>query len=160
MSNPNIVQAGLATRFKPGQSANPGGRRRTSLTAKLRDWLAKDSELFEAVRVIEEAEGPDAVEKYDIESLSNADLVVAAITGIALNRTGGIAHETRLKALTYLWDRNDGRLTDKPTVSDDESTRPLMSVEDFRRAITMPAPAPATVETSPVVIDTPELAQD
>jgi len=26
MSNPNIKRAGQATRFKPGQSGNPGGR--------------------------------------------------------------------------------------------------------------------------------------
>src|SRR5690348_8014303 len=109
----DLVNAGRATRWQPGQSGNPGGKPKLSLTAKLRDWLARDSDLFEATRVIEEAEGAAASERYDIESLSNGDLVVAAIAGIALNRTGTIAPETRLKALMYLWDRNDGKVSDK-----------------------------------------------
>ena len=128
--------------WKPGQSGNPAGRVRTiSTTKKMRDLLARDSDLAEAVRVIELAEGPGAVDRWTVETLTNADLVALAMLGLALNRTGRVPPAVMQAAGAYIWDRMDGKMSDKtPGGAAEDENKPLMSIEDFRRAISMQAP--------------------
>jgi Family of unknown function (DUF5681) len=144
MSNPNIAQAGIATRWQPGQSANPGGKpRMTSLTRKMRDLLDQSADVLEAVRVIEMAEGPAAVERYDVEALNNSDLVVRAVLGIALNRTGRVPAAVQLAAAELIWNRMDGKVSDevKPVDADEETdARAAMTIREFRAAVFGPAP--------------------
>lgn len=121
----NVIEAGRATRFKPGTSGNPGGRRRDSITVKVRDILERKSDLFEAVRIINAAEGEGADAKWNVEALTNGDLVALAVVSIALNRTGRVPHAVQLQALGFIWDRMDGKV-DKatPAAGEDESKRP------------------------------------
>jgi hypothetical protein len=151
----DIVEAGKATRWKPGTSPNPGGRPRNSISQKIRAILDRPSDLYEAARIIEQAEGAGAAERWDTESLTNGDLVALALVGIGLNRSGTVPPNVQLQALQYLTDRMDGRLSDKTpgAMAEDESKRPLMTVEEFRRAIAMKGAAPEPTPAANLVAD-------
>ncbi len=121
----------------------------TSITRRVRDILARDSDLMEATKILDAA-GEDP-EKWSVETLQNADLVGLAIVGIALNRSGSVPYAVQLMALNSIWDRMDGKLTDKtPGAAAEEGARPLMSVEDFRRAILTVPVAPVESPATPV----------
>jgi hypothetical protein len=156
----NINEIGLATRFRPGQSGNPGGRPKSTITARIRDILDRPSDLYEAVRIIEQAEGTGAAEKWDVESLTNGDLIALALVGVALNRSGTVPPNVQLSALQYLTDRMDGKLTDKTpgALTEDDSNRPLMTVEQFREAV-MFKPETQTVQPDGQIIDDAEQDQ-
>jgi hypothetical protein len=143
----DLVEAGRATRFKPGQSGNPGGRPRSTITQRIRDILDRPSDLYEAVKIIEQAEGVGASERWDVESLTNGDLVALALVGIGLNRSGTIPPNVQLAALQYVTDRMDGRMTDKTVgaLSEDDSRRPLLTIEQFRAAVMLRPEAEPTL---------------
>jgi hypothetical protein len=159
--NPNIAELGMAYRFKPGNTLSKG-RQRGSLLKRLVERLDARSDLLDAVQVIEAAETQsglsreEIIERWTAETLTNGDLVIEAMLGIALNRNGRVPYLVQLQAQTYIFDRMHGKVTDKtPPAIEDESQRPLMSVEEFRRAIAMPdvPPAPAAPDDGSVIID-------
>jgi hypothetical protein len=149
--------------WQPGQSGNPGGRpKRGNLLTRMAERLAAPSEILEAMRVIEDA-GSD-LDVWTPERLSNGDLIIEAMLGIALNRNGRVPYNVQLAAQAQFLDRMHGKVTDKTVGlldADDESKRPLMTVEEFRRAITMKVetvgdgagPQPASDEGGAVVVD-------
>lgn len=141
MANPNIVEVGIPTRWQPGQSPNPGGRPRlSSVSRKVREILGNSGDLMDAVRVVEMAEGPTSIDRFDLESLTNSDLVARAVLGIALNRTGRVGVRDQLAAITLLWAYMDGKPAERKDMieageGEDGTARPVISVDDFRRAM-------------------------
>jgi NAD(P)H-hydrate repair Nnr-like enzyme with NAD(P)H-hydrate epimerase domain len=112
--------------------------------------MRRRSDPDDAQRVILAAEGEAAVESWDIERLTNADLVTMALLGISLNRTGRVPYAVQLHAISLIHERIEGKTTDKPS-GDDGDKKPLMSVEEFRRAVMLPTPSPRLQPT-----ETPE----
>jgi hypothetical protein len=128
-------------RFKPGVSANPGGRpKNSSISQRVRSLLARDSDMMDAVQVLDAA-GLDVAEWDANGRLSNADLVARAALGIALGRGGdkNVPLDVQLKAIALIWGYTDGRPSDKPVqqLDDDASeTQKRITVADFRAAMT------------------------
>jgi hypothetical protein len=78
--NPNIVDAGKRTRFKPGRSGNPAGRpRRTSITDLLSIVLTLRPNAFKLVRPAVRANFPEA--KTDAHALAMFLIIKAANKG-------------------------------------------------------------------------------
>lgn len=127
-------------RWQPGQFGNPGGKtRNSSISQRVRNLLARDSDMLDAVSVLDAA-GEDIAE-WDAEGrLSNADLVARAALGIALGRgsTRIVPLDVQLKAIALIWGYTDGRPSDKPVaqLADDASDQQKrLTVADFRAAI-------------------------
>ena len=75
--NPNIVDAGKKTRFKPGQSGNPAGRpRRTAITDLLSFVLTLRPNSIKFVRPEVRANFPEA--KTDAHALAMSLIIKAA----------------------------------------------------------------------------------
>lgn len=116
-----------------GEKGKPG--KRTSISQKVRRVLGKRSDLLDAVRVIEDAEGPEGLEQYSLAELTNGDLVAMAVVGIALNRTGRVNVTNQLAAIQLVWAYMDGRPKENGLAGSEEDAEKKMTVEDFRAAM-------------------------
>lgn len=169
----NLSEGFRSRIWQPGQSGNPEGRRstgrRSSISRRVRDLLAEDSDMLDAARIVEAFEGKEAFQGYeDLPRLTNADLLARAVIGIALNRSGTVTVEMQLKAQALIWAYMDGKPVDgisqRQLAKAEDEGRPLLSIEDFRAAVAVvnESEAPSQPDQPPVqpqpdlVVATPE----
>lgn len=126
---PQGPERGLANLrpWKPGQSGNPKGRPPyKGVAARLRLLLEKDSQVAEAVQVLQDL-GED-VESWDIQPLTYGDLVARRLVDLAIRG--------KMEAIALVMAYADGKPGDKQLqAGQSDSARPRISVEDFQRAM-------------------------
>ena len=119
--------AGELTRFRPGQSGNPGGRPKSiaSLTASLRHVLGEPATRATLEQVLPKAQAARYTDAQ-IAGLTNAQLLAL--------RTFQLALKGHPEALKLAWHYTDGK---PPDVVEDrgEDERRVATIEEIRAAI-------------------------
>ena len=119
--------AGELTRFRPGQSGNPGGRPKSiaSLTASLRHVLGEPATRATVEQVLPKAQAAKYTDAQ-LARLTNAELLAL--------RTFQLALKGHPEALKLAWAYADGK---PPEVVEDrgEDARRIATIEEIRAAI-------------------------
>ena len=111
--------------FQPGQSGNPGGRKKLrGVASRVKEILEKDSQVAEAVAVLQDA-GED-VNTYELEPLTYGDLIAMRLIQLAVRG--------RMEAIALVMAYSDGKPGDK-ALQEGQESRPRLTVEDFQRAM-------------------------
>lgn len=135
--------------WQPGQSGNPGGKpKRSSITRKVLAQLGaqpKDADLL--------ALYGEAYKDMPREDMTNADLVADSVIGLAFNRWGRVPYDVQLRAQQTLWAYVDGKPVDasvqRALGKAEDENRPLLSLEDFRRAVSVTSEAASVTAQEP-----------